>query len=282
MTSQTYPRWQFFSTLAIAALAAISALLGLLRPGMYQPALLPGFYVQDLLMLLVGVPALLVGLWAARARSIRGRILWLGALTYMAYMWATVALQVAFNQFFLGYVALFGLSVYTLLGGFQGTDPETVREAMADGLSERVYGGFLWVIAVGLAALWLSELVPATLSGTPPLLVEEVGPQALASHFIDLSVVVPGLAIAGTLLWRRHTWGYVFGGVGLVFGAVLAPTLTGMTLLLALEESVTVPLVAIVFTALPALLALGLAIGYLRLIGGERGSIQSMEPGRPV
>ena len=282
MTSQTIPRWQFFSTLAIAALAAASALLGLLRPGMYQPALLPGFYVQDGLMLLVGVPALLVGLWAARAGSIRGLILWLGALTFMAYMWATVALQVTFNQFFLGYVALFGLSVYTLLGGFLGTDPEVVREAMAEGLSERVYGAFLWVIAVGLAALWLSELVPATLSGTPPLLVEEVGPQALASHFIDLSVVVPGLAIAGTLLWRRHPWGYVVGGVGLVFGAVLAPTLTGMTLLIALEGSVTVPFVAIVFTTLPALLALGLAIGYLRLIGGEKGSIRSMEPGRPA
>ncbi len=282
MTAQPIPRWQRYSTASIAVLAIVSALLGLLRQGMYQPALLPGFYVQDALILLVGVPALSIGLLAARAGSLRGRILWLGALVYMSYMWATIALQITFNQFFLGYVALFGLAVYTLLGGFRGTDPDEVRDAMADGLSERTYGVFLWGIAIGLAALWLSELVPATLSGTPPLLVEEVGPQALASHFIDLSVVAPGLAIAGTLLWRRHPWGYVFGGVGLVFGAILAPTLTGMTMVIALEGAVTVPLVAIVLTTFPALLALALAVTYLRLITEPGPAVKTVVPGGPT
>ena len=257
------PRWQTASTVVILVLSVVSALLGLFRPGQYPAELLPGFYLQDALILLVGVPALGIGLWYASRDSLAGRFVWLGALTYMTYMWATIALQVTFNQFFLGYVVLFGLSVFTLIGGVTATDPAEIQQSLELRISERVYGVFLWLIAASLAFLWLSELVPATVSGTPPLLVDEVGPQALASHFIDLSVVVPALAIAGYWLFQRRPWGYVFAGVGLVFGALLAPTLTGMTTVILLAGDITVPLVAVVFTAIPALIAAALAVTYL-------------------
>lgn len=262
----TISRWQVISTMTIILFSIPSTLLGLFQPGQYPAELLPGFYIQDALLLVVGVPALAVGLWYAIRGSLRGYVLWLGALSYMTYLWATIGLQVVFNQFFLGYILLFGLSMYTLIGAIAKTNPEEIRDAVAGHLSERVFGAFLWIIAIGLAFLWLSELVPATLSGTPPLLVAEIGPQALASHFIDLSVVVPAMAIAGTWLWRHRSWGYVFAGVGLVFGGLLAPTLTGVTLILLVGGEITVPAFAVVFTAVPALIAAGLAIKYLLAI----------------
>jgi len=39
---------------------------------------------------------LLGGLWYARAGSLRGRIVWLGALAYMAYMWASTGLAATY------------------------------------------------------------------------------------------------------------------------------------------------------------------------------------------
>jgi len=261
--SRTVPRWQVISSGAVVVLAVASSLLGLFRRGHYPSELLPGFQIQDAFILSVGTTALAVGVWYAQAGSKRGRIVWLGALAYMSYMWATIALQVPFNRFFLGYVVLFGLSTYTLVGGIAATDPGRIEGSVAAQISERVYGLFLWLIAVGLTVLWLSELVPATVSGTAPLLVEEIGPQVLVSHFIDLSVVVPGLWIAGSLVRRGDPWGYVFAGIGLVFGALLAPTLVGTTLALLLGDAVTVPALAVVFTSLPALAALGLAVKYV-------------------
>lgn len=146
------------------------------------------------------------------------------------------------------------------------------------------------MIALGFATLWLAELVPATLTGTPPLLVEEVGPQALVSHFVDLGVVVPGLAVAGVWLWLGRPWGYVFAGVGLVFGALLAPTIAGMTLVLVLEGDVSVPPVALVFTVVPILLAAALAARYVSSLsgrerlassdGGDRSGATDTELGR--
>lgn len=263
------PRWQRRSTALVAVLAIVSSLLGLFRPDHYPPTLLPAFYVQDAVILLVGVPALALGLRSAVAGSPRGRLVWLGALAFMTYMWASVGLQVPFNGFFLGYVALFGLSLFTFVGGVVGTDPLVVAETLGDAIPERRYGVVLGFIAAGLAALWLSELVPATLSGTPPLLVDEMGPQALVSHFLDLAVVVPALTIVAVWLWQGRPWGYALAGVALVFGALLAPAITGMTLALFLSGGVTLPLVAVVFTALPALAAAALAIGYLRRVPGR-------------
>jgi hypothetical protein len=263
------PPWQRRTTALVVVLAIGSTLLGLFRTGHYPPSLLPAFYVQDLVILLVGVPALASGLRSARAGSLRGRLLWLGALAFMTYMWVSIGLQVPFNGFFLGYVALFGLSLFTFVGGVVGTDADAVTEAVGDVISERRYGAVLGLIAAGLAALWLSELVPATLSGTPPLLVADVGPQALVSHFLDLAVVVPALTVVAAWLWQGRPWGYVLAGVALVFGALLAPAIAGMTLALFLSGGVTLPLVAVVFTALPVLIAAAFAVRYLRRIPGR-------------
>ncbi|MFC5368887.1 hypothetical protein [Salinirubrum litoreum] len=268
MTSTTVPRWQRGSTVLLALLTTAVVLLGFARPDRYPPAIRTQLVVQDVLVLVVGVPALLLGVWYAARGSTAGRVVWLGALAYAAYVWLSTGLQVPFTRFFLAYAGLFALSLFTLIGGVLATDPEALRSALEDRLPDRLYAGALAVIAGGLATLWLAELVPATISATPPALAAETGPQALVSHFLDLTLVVPGLAITAGLLWRKRPWGYTLAGVGVVFGALLAPTITGATVALLFVGSVTVPAVAVVFTVLPAVLAVALAVGYLRSLAG--------------
>lgn len=271
-------RWQVVSTAVILGLSIVSSLLGLLRPDHYGEAFLPQYYAQDATILVVGVPALALGLRRAIRGSVRGRIVWLGALAYMSYMWASIGLQVGFNRFFLGYVVLFGLSLFTFVGGMVAIETGAIDRSFPDDVPERLYGGFLVAIALGLAALWLAELVPATVTGTPPALVEEQGPQALVSHFLDLGVVVPSMAIAGIRLWRRRPWGYVLAGVGLVFGAILAPTIVSMTVVILWVGRLTVSGVAIVFTLLPVIAAVALAVTYVRLIPRDDRLGSASEP----
>ena len=268
-------RWQIWTTTGILLLSTVSSLLGLFRPGHYRDpaAFLTALYAQDLTILFIGVPVLTLGLWFAVRGSRRGYVVWLGALSYMTYMWATFAFATAWNVFFLGYVVLFGLSLYTLIAGLAGIDEVHVYEILHGRISPVVYSGFLWMIAGGLALLWLGELVPPMVDGTPPTIVEELGEQATVSHAIDLAVVVPALAIAGYWLWQGRPWGYVFGGVVLLLGALLAPTITAMTVVLVLEGELTVSIWVIVFTMLPIVIAAALAISYLHALGGDR-SIQ--------
>lgn len=256
--------WQVAATVVLAVLSAAVAAVGLLDPGRYPPALRIQLLVQDFLVLVVGVPVLLLAVRSARRGSLRARLVWLGALAYAAYLWLSAGLQVPFSRLFLAYVLLVALALVALVAGAVGTDPRAARRAFDGRLRERLYGGLLVATAVGLAALWLSELIPATITATPPGLVSEVGPQALVSHVLDLAVVVPGLLAAGVLLWRARPWGYVLAGVGLVFGALLAPTITGATVAVLLTGALTVTPAVVVFTVVPLVLATALAVGFLR------------------
>ena len=265
-------RWHVLATLSILALSAHSALLGLFRPGHYNdaPGLVESYQMQDLAILVVGILVLAAGLWCAMRESPRGRVVWLGGLAYATYLWGSVAIQITFNELFLVYVALFGLSLFTLIGGFVTTDAEAIRNSVEDRIRPSRYSGFLVLIGVGLAALWLSDIVPALLSGTTPRIVEEAGPQAMASHVLDLGVVVPSIFLAAAWLYQRRTWGFVFAGVVLVLGATLGASIASMTLVLGRGDAVTVSPVAAFFSYLPVLVAAVLAVTYVFSMKRER------------
>jgi len=263
-------RWQVGTTLVVLGLAAASSLLGLFRPGHYAgpQALLARTRVEDAVVLAVGVPALAVGLWTARRGSLRGRIGWLGALGFHAYVWTSRSVSLAFNDFFLGYVALLTLSLFTLVAGVLETDADAVGRRLDGRLSSRLYAGVLAVVAAGLALLWLSEVVPATLTGTTPGIVAEFGPRGLGTYVVDLGLVVPSLAVAAGWLWRGQPRGYLVGGALLVFGALLAPVLTAITVV-DLRTGVRMTAGLIAGTVLPPLVAAAFAATYLRALGSD-------------
>ena len=257
-------RWETISTGAILVLSTVSALLGLFRTGHYvEPAdELLRIYAQDAVILAIGMPVLTIGLlWAMRG-SLRGRFVWLGGLTYMAYMWTHYAFVVAYNDFFLGYVALFALSVFTLLSGLVTTDGQRIYEAVHDDISPRIYGGFLAVAAIGLGSMWLFEIVPAMLADELPPAIVQLGPEAAHTYVIDLGLLVPSLAIAAVWILQRRPWGYVFTGVLLVFAALIAPTLTAITAV-DLAEGIDISLPVLVGTIVPPLIGLVFAGTYL-------------------
>lgn len=262
-------RWHVLGTVGILVLSIISSLLGLFREGHYDvdPALLSRFHAQDAVILVVAVPVLAIGLWTANRGSVRGRVVWLGGLAYMTYMWASIVGTTPFGYFFLGYVVLFSLSLFTLVAGVATTDPAPYFRALDGHLSKPLYAGFLLAVALGLSLLWLSDLVPALLAGTRPVVVEELGEQAIYTYILDLGIVVPSLVITAAWIWQGRQWGYVFAGVLLVMAALLAPSLTAITVVDALGGYVTLTTPLIVGTILPPVVAVGFAIHYLRILG---------------
>lgn len=259
-------RWHIGSTVAILVLGAVSSLLGLFRAGHYRvPAeIAEAYQVQDLTILIVGIPVLVFGLWYTVEGSPRGRIVWLGGLAYMTYMWASIAIQIPFNELFLVYIALFALSLFTFVGGLLSTDAERIRQSLDGHINVALYSGALAVIGLGLGALWLSDVVPPLLSGTTPRIIEESGPQAMATHVIDLGVVVPSILLSARWLYQGRSWGYVFAGVELVLGGALAAPIGLMTLVFMTSDTVTVSPIAAIFTFLPIFVSALLAITYLR------------------
>ena len=211
---------------------------------------------------------LAIGLWFASRGSPRGRIVWLGSLAFMAYMWTHYAFVIAHNDFFLGYVALFGFSLFTLISGLVRTDPETFFERLHDTVTTRVYAGFLGVAAAGLASMWLFDIVPAVLAGEQPSAIAQLGPEAAHTYVLDLGILVPCLVIAAVWLWQKRPWGYVVAGVLLVYAALVAPALTAITVI-DLAGGLEISLPILVGTILPPAVGLVFAGTYIHKLYSE-------------
>ena len=276
----TLPRPYRLATFAVATLASLATLVGLLVPGFYRdaPVLLPQLYGQDLLTLAVAVPALLASALFAARGSLRGYVAWLGTLGYLLYAYASYAFVAAFNELFLVYVALLGLTLFTLVGGLARLDAGMVAERFGD-RPVRSYVAFQLLVAGLVGLLWLGEVVPATLAGSIPPSVVAAEIPTNAIHVLDLGVVLPAFALSAYWLARRRPWGYAFTGVLLVKGTTLGLSILSMILFM-LREGIPVALPQVVVFAGLSLLGAALVARFLLALDGDRagGSAGARQP----
>ena len=135
--------------------------------------------------------------------SLRGRVLWLGALGYLVYAYGMYALGVRWNPLFLAYLTLFSLSFFTLVIGLLGTDAGEVR-SRATGVPVRSVVAYLIAIALLVSGVWLKEEVGSLVHGTVPLSVQQFEAPTNIVHVFDLGLVLPAMVIAAVLwsVWR--------------------------------------------------------------------------------
>ena len=259
----------------VAILVAIASVLGLFAPWPYQQETANWALQaqgQDIGNL-VAVVVLVISAIGLRAGSRRAAAVWIGTLFYLLYAYIVYAFAVHFGRLFLVYVAVLGLVVYTLIGALR----EGVL-ASPDG-HERARRVAAWVlIATGslFAILWLSELIPATLTGQAPQSLVIAGLIVNPIHAIDLAVVLPGMMIVGALTLRSDRTGTRLAVPVLVFSALMGSSIVAaMTLIIASgDTSGLVPLVAVVVVVAASL---GAAIAYGR--GLERAASEHADRG---
>lgn len=253
------------STLVLL-LAVIATGIGLFVPGFYRDAevLLPQLYGQDLLTLVVAVPTLAVALYYAYQGSLRGYVVWLGVTGYLLYTYASYAFLTAFNELYLVYVALFALTLFTLVGGVARIDPTDLKKALDDH-PVRGYVAFQALVAGLLTLMWLAEVGPASLAGTRPPSIAETTLPVPVIQSLDLGVVIPSFALSAAFLWEQRAWGYVFTSVLLVKGTTLGLAVVAMTVFM-LRNGQTVPLPQIVLFAFLSLTGLAFVTRFIRAI----------------
>ena len=257
-------------------LAVVATGVGLFVPKFYGDAevLLPQLYGQDLLTLVIAVPALAVALYHAYQGSLRGYVVWLGVTGYLLYTYASYAFLTAFNQLYLVYVALFALTLFTLIAGIVRIDPTDLSKALDDH-PVRGYVAFQALVAGVLALLWLADVGPASLAGTRPPSIAETTLPVPVIQSLDLGVVIPSFALSAALLWKQRAWGYVFTGVLLVKGTTLGLAVLAMIAFM-LRAGQIVPLPQIVLFALLSLAGLVLTIRFVRAIPRSNSTTQPL------
>jgi hypothetical protein len=199
--------------MALVPFVALASGAGLFAPYVYRdaPIWVAQARGQDLVTLLVGVPLLVVGQIGATRGSTRAFLCLAWERRIHRVRLCDLRVAAHFNALFLVYVAAFGLAIYALVFGLIRVDAARVARAFGRRTPTRLVGGSLIGMGVLTGLLWLSQDIPALLSGRAPNDVVEAGLLTNPIHVLDLGLVLPGAVLTGVLLLQQRSWGFALG-----------------------------------------------------------------------
>lgn len=248
---------------AISLLVVLASVAGLADPRVYGQetanwaAQAKG---QDLGNLLA-VVVLLTAAVRYRKGSQRAGLVWLGTLLYLVYAFVVYAMAVHLNYLFGVYVAVLGLSAWAVI--FHANDVRRGGVQYPQGPARTVAAWVIIATGVLFAGLWLSELVPALLTGMVPASLTEAGLWVNPIHVLDLSMVLPGFIIAGVAALQHREHGLFWLAPWLVFSALMgASIIAAMALVITAGATNAAPALVMVFLVVAA--SLYALRGYLK------------------
>jgi hypothetical protein len=224
--------WIFFS-IAIALLVSAASLLGIFNPITYsqETANWKTQAIGQDIGNLLAVPVLLISTYLlTKRKSTKAFFIWIGTLLYLIYAYLVYSFSVHFNYLFLVYVAVLGISFYTLIGGLLGQNLSELIKAINN---KKMKAASIVLIAIGtlFGFLWLSDIFSALLSGQLPKSIVTAGLWVNPIHIIDLAFVLPGMILTGLFLWRKKKLGYIFAAPWLTFSAIMGSSINAAMIL---------------------------------------------------
>ena len=223
------PRHRIFLLSGISALLTVFAAGStLLNTSVYDDALpsslVLGTLGFDAMSLLVSLTLLLV-IVALQRGADRFWLLWIGLQGYLLYAYSLYAFGLVFTPLFLVYLAIMGLSAYSLAGFALSFDRSILDYWKLNRLPRRTMGVSLVVMAAVFAALWVMMILG--------MLGQDLPESAAIVLVLDLAFTLPLLIIVGVLLFRSRPLGDllapgVFGMAGTIvlgvaFGEFIRP-----------------------------------------------------------
>ena len=216
---------------------------------------------QDLLTL-ASVPVLVWAATRARSGSRRAHLVWLGLMLYYVYSYLMYALATPYNDAFVAYLAVLGLSGFGLLNGLCRVDAYAAWPAFG-WLPRRRLAGYLLVVGVGFAAMELSAIVAAFPGQVPTGGFAPGMPNPV--YVLDLTLFLPLCVAAAALLWRNHPAGPVLAALVLVKKATLGLAILSMTVFEVADGLPVSPAMTVVFAGITVVDLVLLTVGGARM-----------------
>ncbi len=250
---------------AIAILLLIVTLGGLFINGLYRDTtwMLVQARGQDLATLVIGVPLLIVSLLMTIRGSEKALLVWLGSLTYILYTYITYAFGSVFNAFFLFYIALVSLSLFTLVTALLHINVYALSHHFDAKAPVKTVSTFLLTVAILVFLAWMKQIIPSLFSGQLPESIALARTPSNPIFVLDLAVLLPAFCLAAIWLWRRQAWGYVLSGLLLVKGLTLSLAILSMSWFMFQSNQPGVDPAVVAFWVVLALSGLMLTVIYL-------------------
>ena len=266
MKANKLPDWLIWSMIPFMLLATLSGILSKQGGGPFEYLTIRGERVmiygkgvyrhmgadvaiqgiaQDYITLLVALPLMLAGWYGARKGKLTGTLLLPGTLLYIFLTYLFYTAMATYNEMFLVYVCILGLSLYALLVALFDIPYQKVQNLLAPMSGVKWASRFLMINAGIMASLWLSIIVPPLLDGSLyPLAIQHY--TTMIVQGFDLGIFLPMAFVVSILALQKHPLGMAFLVVYLIFLSVLMTALCSKIVFIALDGGNVIPAVFII------------------------------------
>lgn len=202
-------------SILVVVLLVVAASAGIFVSGLYHDtsSIVSTDRGSDLFTLIAVVPALAASIYYSRRGSLRAQIVWLGLIAWVAYNYVIYSYGVNFTRVSLVYVAIMSLAIFTLVVVIRRVDTALLGSQFQPSMPRRVVAVYLWLVAAVFSLLWLTDTIPASLSGSTPARLAALHATSNPVEINDLAIIIPALVVAGILTWRRRPSGYLMAGI---------------------------------------------------------------------
>lgn len=203
-------------TLILSFLALYASLAGVLDKNLYtdvfltgslSKSLISGSLAQDTISIPLSLILAVLSLVFLKHPGYKTFIAIPGLTGYFFYGYGLYAMQGQYTSIYFIYLAVFGLSIYSMIWGLTSFEPEVVKQSRLSGALRMSIGIFLMVILLVLIPVWLLRIIPD--------IAKHIPGDTYAVFILDLCVVFPAFGIiAAQLLWNKP-FGNILAGVAL-------------------------------------------------------------------
>jgi hypothetical protein len=190
---------------------------------------------QDIVNLFIVVPILIIAAFFAFRKSKLGLLIWSGAISYLVYSYTIYCFGLHFNNLFVIYCMILGLSFYSLVYFVISSLQENVSDWFSEKISTKSTGIFLIIITVLFYIIWLSEIIPAIMTNVTPKSIIESGLLINPVHVLDLAICLPALFITGIALIKKRKVGFLLAPTLLIFCIFMSIAIAAMVLVMKLK-----------------------------------------------
>ena len=189
-------------------------------------SMVPQAKAQDIVTLLIGIPLLVLSLIWANRNSIKGKLLLTGTIGYFLYTYASYSFLLTYNKFFLLYVALMSISLFSFVLNITSTELKNLENKFKLKFPKKYIGIFTITIGIFISFLWLSMII-SSLGNTPAVLEHYT---TLVIQAMDLGLIAPVAILSGIMLLKNMSLGYLLASVIIIKGATLVLAVSMMAI----------------------------------------------------
>jgi hypothetical protein len=150
-------------------------------------------------------------------QKIKIKIVWLGCILYLFYIYAYFSFGGISSVFYLAYIAITGLTLFLFFFILIDIIKNNQLPNIAKNYPRKSMSVFFFISILLIAVIEIQELILKTI-----VLSEQLNP-FYVFYVLDLAIIFPLIVITSVLNLMKADWGYLFSGVALIKIVTILP-----------------------------------------------------------